>query len=79
MNNRKKTFAIIFTGETFSLITSSIVQFVLIRYLTDKTGSATVLAIASIVGFLPQIIFGPFAGVFVDRRDRKKILIFSDI
>lgn len=79
MNNRKKTFWIIFTGETFSMITSAIVQFVLIRYLTDKTWSATVLAIATVVGFLPQIIFGPFIGVFIDRRDRKKILIYSDI
>ena len=30
------------------------------------------------VGLLPQAIIGPFAGVWIDRFDRKKIIILSD-
>ena len=53
-------------------------QFALIWYLTNTTGSATVLAIASIVGLLPQVTLGPLAGTLVDRWDRRKVLIFAD-
>ncbi len=44
----------------------------LIFYLTEKTGSAMVLSMASLVGFLPYAVFGPAIGVLVDRHDRKK-------
>lgn len=78
MKNLKKTFAIIFIGQTMSLLTSAIVQYAIIWYITYKTGSAIDLAIASVAGILPQIILGPIAGVIVDRFDRKKIMMYSD-
>ena len=78
MENYKKTFAKIFAGQTISLLTSAIVQYAIIWYLTFKTGSAMVLAFATIAGILPQILLGPFAGVLVDRLDRKKVMMASD-
>ena len=50
----------------------------IIFYLTEKTGSAMVLSMASLVGFLPYAILGPAIGVLVDRHDRKKIMIGAD-
>jgi len=55
-------FFTIFTGQAFSLFGSSLVQFALIWYLTQKTGSATVLATASLFAMLPQVLLGPIAG-----------------
>ena len=71
-------FFTIFTGQAFSLFGSSLVQFALIWYLTQKTGSATVLATASLFGLLPQILLGPIAGTVVDRGNRRLIMILSD-
>ncbi len=71
-------FFTIFTGQAFSLFGSSLVQFALIWYLTQKTGSATVLATASMFAMLPQILLGPIAGTIVDRGNRRIIMIFSD-
>ena len=71
-------FFTIFTGQAFSLFGSSLVQFALIWYLTQKTGSATVLATASLFGMLPQILLGPIAGTVVDRGNRRLIMIVSD-
>lgn len=71
-------FFTIFAGQAFSLFGSSLVQFALIWYLTQKTGSATVLATASLFGMLPQIILGPIAGTVVDRGNRRLIMILSD-
>jgi DHA3 family macrolide efflux protein-like MFS transporter len=56
-----------------------VVEFALAWYLTKSTGSATVLSTALMVALLPQIILGPFIGPLVDRWDRKKIMIFSDL
>lgn len=79
MKSWKTTFIIIWTGQALSLLTSSIVQFAIIWWITIQTGSASALAMASIAGIMPQIILGPFIGVWVDRLDRKKIMIISDL
>jgi DHA3 family macrolide efflux protein-like MFS transporter len=57
---------------------SQLVQFALIWWLTQQTGSATVLAIASIVGLVPQVVLGPFVGPLIDRWNRKWTMILSD-
>ncbi|ASK32556.1 MFS transporter [Chryseobacterium sp. T16E-39] len=74
----KRKFAFLWTGQFFSLISSSAVGFAIIIWLSLKTGSAEVLAYAAIAGLLPQALIGPFAGVYVDRWDRKKTMIFAD-
>jgi DHA3 family macrolide efflux protein-like MFS transporter len=71
-------FFTIFTGQAFSLFGSSLVQFALIWYLTQKTGSATILATATLFAMLPQILLGPIAGTIVDRGNRRLIMIGSD-
>src|SRR5215208_7391890 len=71
-------FFTIWTGQALSLFGSALVQFALIWWLTQKSGSATILALATLVGMLPQIVLGPFAGALVDRWDRRLIMIFAD-
>lgn len=78
MENWKKTFAIIWSGQFFSLLTSSVVNFAIILWLSLETESASVLAMASIFGLLPQAVLGLFTGVFIDRWNRKRIMIVSD-
>jgi len=71
-------FFTIWSGQALSLFGSALVQFSLIWWLTQKSGSATVLAIAVLVGMLPQIVIGPFAGALVDRWNRRVIMIVAD-
>jgi DHA3 family macrolide efflux protein-like MFS transporter len=71
-------FLTIWTGQVFSLLGSNLVQFALIWWLTQETGSATVLAIASTMAFLPQIFLSPFAGALVDRWSRRAVMIAAD-
>jgi DHA3 family macrolide efflux protein-like MFS transporter len=77
-NNWKRSFFTIWGGQAFSLLGSRLVQFALIWYLTEKTGSATVLATASMVGLLPNVFLSPFIGALVDRWDRRRIMIIAD-
>jgi len=74
----KIPFFTIWTGQAFSLVGSMLVQFALVWWLTEYTGSATVLATASLVGLLPGIFVGPFAGVLVDRWNRRVVMIVAD-
>lgn len=79
MKNWKKTFMIIWIGQAFSQLSSSILQFAIVWYLTDTTKSGIVLSMAMLMGFLPQGILGMFIGVYIDRYDRKKIMILADL
>ncbi len=78
-NNWKKNFFTIWIGQAISQLSSSVLQFAIVWYLTDQTGSAMVLSIAMMMGFLPQGILGPFIGVFIDRYSRKWIMVISDL
>ncbi|RGR15255.1 MFS transporter [Bacteroides ovatus] len=78
-NNWRKTFYTVFIGQIASMLTSSIVGFSIILWLSLKTGSSTVLSTAMICNIAPGILFGLFAGVYVDRWDKRKTLIFSDL
>lgn len=73
-----KRFLGIWTGQAASLIGSQLVQFALVWWLTIQTGSATVLAIASIAAILPQVVLSPFAGAYVDRWKRRHVMIAAD-
>lgn len=74
----KKSFFTIWGGQAASLAGSRIAMFALIWWLTEETGSATVLALATLFAMLPQIILGPIAGVYVDRWNRRITMIVAD-
>jgi MFS transporter, DHA3 family, macrolide efflux protein len=71
-------FIPLWLGQALSLLGSQLVQFAIIWYLTQTTNSATTLAIASMMGLLPQVLLSPFIGTWVDRGSRRMILITAD-
>jgi len=71
-------FFTIWVGQAFSLIGSGLVQFALVWWLTSTTGSATVLATATLVAILPGVVLGPFAGALVDRWNRRVVMMMAD-
>lgn len=77
-NNWKRTFTIIWSGQFFSILTSSLVNFAIIIWLSLQTGSAEILAFAAIAGMLPQTVIGPFTGALIDRWNRKRIMMLAD-
>ncbi len=71
-------FFTIWGGQAFSLFGSQLVQFALIWHLTERTNSGTVLALAGLVGLLPQVLLSPLIGTLVDRWNRRAVLIAAD-
>ena len=76
--NWKRVFAIIWTGQFLSILTSSIVNFAIVLWLSLETGSAEVLAFATMAALLPQSVLGLFTGIFIDRWKRKRVMIMAD-
>ena len=74
----KSRFYTVWTGQALSRFGSSVVSFALIWWLTKKTGSATVLATATMMTLLPPVFLGPFAGALVDRWNRRRVMLYSD-
>jgi hypothetical protein len=52
-------------------ITSMIVQYAIIWYLTQESGSATILSYATLLAMLPMVLLSPFVGTFIDRWNKR--------
>ncbi len=72
-------FRNLWIGQTISQIGDGMASLALLIVINQLTGSTAALATLMVVISVPQLIFGLLAGVFVDRWDRKKIMIVSDI
>lgn len=76
--NWKRTFGFIWTGQFLSLVSTALVNFALIIWLSLESGSAEVLALAATCSMLPQAVIGLFAGVYVDKWNRKLTMMLAD-
>lgn len=75
----KKKTALYLASQSVSLFGSMLVQYAIIWYVTLSTQSGAVLTIATVAGFLPQIVISLFAGVWADRYNRKFLIIAADL
>lgn len=74
----KKKTALFLTSQGLSLFGSMLVQYAIIWHVTLSTESGSMLTIATLVGFLPQLVITLFAGVWADRHNRKFLIIGAD-
>ncbi|HEX3043600.1 MAG TPA: MFS transporter [Bacillota bacterium] len=74
----KQKTAVFLSSQTLSLLGSSLVQYALIWYITLETKSGFMMTLYIVCGFLPTFLLSPFAGVWADRYDRKKLIMISD-
>lgn len=79
LKNWKKNFYLFLGGQFLSGITSMVVQYSIIWYLTKETGSATILSFATLLGMIPMVVLSPFVGPLIDRWNKKKLLIITDV
>lgn len=73
-----RTFIIIWLGQLASTIGTYMTEFALTLWAWQVTGSATALALVSFFGQLPRIPITLFAGLLVDRLNRKHLMMLGD-
>jgi len=76
---RRPDYRRLWFGQVVSNIGTAISSLALLFFAYYLTGSALAMAILSIARVVPVVIFSGFIGVYVDRWDRKKIMVGSDL
>src|SRR5919109_51934 len=71
-------FSIIWLGQLFSTLGSSVTGFALSIWVYQRTGSATQFGLIAFCGVLPSILISPLAGALVDRWNHRWTMILSD-
>ncbi|MCP1135855.1 MFS transporter [Paenibacillus polysaccharolyticus] len=66
-------------GRSLSVVGTSVFDFVLSLYVLDLTGSVTAFSTILALAILPQAAVNMFGGVFVDKYNKKKIMIFAEV
>ncbi len=74
---RHRNFRLFFGGQTISLIGSWMTRIATSWLVFRLTHSALLLGTVSFAGQIPTFLFAPFAGVWVDRLDRRKVLVWT--
>lgn len=74
----KSNLALFLSSQTVSLLGSSLVQYAILWHITLQTKSGAMMTLYIICGFVPTFLLAPFAGVWADRYDRKRLIILSD-
>ncbi len=77
-NTSFRRYLFFWSGQIVSTLGSSIVQFVIIWWITLQTQSGLYLSFAAFVGLVPMILLGPFVGVLIDRWNRKALIAVAD-
>lgn len=81
MNKTKSNFSkfiLLWTGELISSIGGGLTSFGLGVYIFQKTGSASGMALVTLLGFLPTLLLSVPAGVLADRYDRRLLMMIGD-
>jgi len=72
-------FTVLWFGQVISLIGSAMTWFAFTIWAWQETGKASALAAISFFAFFPTVLFSPIAGAFVDRWNRKLVMLLSDL
>src|SRR5688572_7749656 len=76
---RQRNFALVWVAGLISLTGDWLLMVALPLVVYDLTGSTAATAAAAATRVLPNLLVGPVAGVFVDRWDRRRTMIASNL
>src|SRR5436305_4288365 len=76
---RHRNYALFFTGQMVSMIGTWMTRIAISWLIYRLTGSAMLLGVVGFAGQIPSFLLAPFAGVFVDRWDRHKLLVWTQV
>ncbi len=71
-------FLILWSGDLISQIGGGLTSFGLGVYIFQRTGSASQMALVTLLGFLPTLLLSVPAGVLADMYDRRTLMMIGD-
>src|SRR3954453_5609842 len=76
---QSRNYRLFFAGQTVSLIGTWMTRLATSWLVYRLTGSAVLLGVVSFCSQIPMFFLGPIAGVWVDRWDRRRTLVLTQI
>lgn len=76
---RHRNYRLFFAGQTVSLVGTWVTRIATSWFVYRLTGSAWMLGLVSFFSLVPTLVFGPAAGVLVDRWDRHRVLVITQV
>lgn len=73
-----RNFTLLLQGQVVSIFGDNIYDIALRFWILAETGSVALMGVLMAITIIPKILISPFAGTFIDRHDRRKILIVCD-
>jgi MFS family permease len=74
-----RNYRLFFSGQTVSLVGTWITRIATSWLVYRLTGSVFLLGVVGFFGQIPTLVLAPFAGVWVDRWNRHRILVITQI
>lgn len=74
-----KSFLLLWSSQTVSELGTAMTDYALIIWAYQKTGMASSVTLLTFCAFLPTILFRFIAGAYVDRRNKKRIMLAADM
>jgi MFS family permease len=75
----RRNYRLFFSGQSLSLIGTWMTRIATSWLVYRLTGSAWMLGFIGFLGQVPTFLFGPFAGVWVDRWSRHRTLVWTQV
>src|SRR3954469_15938179 len=76
---RHRNYRLFFTGQTISMTGTWMTRIATSWLVYKLTGSALLLGVVGFAGQIPSFLLAPFAGVFVDRWNRHRLLVGTQV
>ena len=76
---KNRNIGFLWVGHLISHAGDAVYMIALPWLMLELTGSKSLTSLTAMSAYLPAVLFGLYAGVFIDRYNRKWIMIFSDI
>jgi len=76
---RQRNFALLWVGQLISIIGDLVLLTALPFYIHQRTGSTLATGAMFLAQLVPGVVLGSLAGVFVDRWDRKRTMVITDL
>src|ERR1700710_190486 len=72
-----RNYRLFFAGQVVSLVGTFLTQVATVWFVYDLTHSALLLGVVAFAGQIPMFVLAPFAGVWVDRWNRQRLLVIT--
>lgn len=76
---RERNVRWLFAGQTISQVGDGVSKVALLWFVYAMTDSALKMSLIGVLQTIPPLVFGPFAGVLLDRLDKRKAMIIIDV